>query len=149
VAPSAPFSPIAPPSLFPGADRHAVFMVLKHAKVQFESNRELQVVSVQPHTHTHTHTHMYTLWYTVAYVSAPFCKKLCAFLGGEKELKGCKAHPWQVVSLTPTSGQVSHRKSHSQTHIHTHTETESHVELMYACACPCVCVACPAGVINL
>jgi len=28
--------------------------------------------------------HNVYLWYTVAYVSAPFCKKLCAFFG-EKE----------------------------------------------------------------
>jgi len=94
-------------------------------------------------------------------VSAPFCKKLCAFFGekegdwkgmgreweGIQKKKGWKGHPWQVVSLTPTSGQVSHRIPFTNTIAI--TQTEGHVELMYACARLCVCVACPAGVINL
>jgi len=48
------FHPLARPCFSQGADRHAVFMVLKHAKVQFESNRELQVVSA--HTHPLVHS---------------------------------------------------------------------------------------------
>lgn len=35
-------------------DRHAEFMVLKHAKVQLESNRELGRIESAKHTHTHT-----------------------------------------------------------------------------------------------
>lgn len=37
-------------------DRHAEFMVLKHAKVQLESNRELGRIESAKHTHSYIHT---------------------------------------------------------------------------------------------
>lgn len=58
-------------------DRHAEFMVLKHAKVQLESNRELGRIESAKHTHTHSCTYTHTSAYDTC-VCTPFCKKLRA-----------------------------------------------------------------------
>jgi len=139
VAPSAPFSPIAPPSLFPGADRHAVFMVLKHAKVQFESNRELQVVSVQPHTHTHTHTHVYPVVHSCICECAILQKALC-LLGGRKRAEGLQGSPLASGVLNSNFWpSLASKIPFTNTHTYTHRDREPCGANVCVCLSMCLC----------
>lgn len=88
--------------------------------------------SGNPHTHPHTRTPAYI--HTVAYVSAPFCKKLCVFFGGEGE--GLPGPPLAGPSCVLNSNFWPSLASNP---IHTHTHTHTRVELMRVCLC---CVPC-------